>query len=73
MDTVQIYGVKDGKETLLGTGPMPPRMKARQIAREMFGPFEEDDGSDAEMCFAAKEQLISHMEEAAKHPPVTPA
>lgn len=66
-DTVQVFGVKDGKETLLGTAPMPPRMKAREIAREYFGHFEDDDGSDAELCFGAMEQLIEHIERSAHH------
>lgn len=62
VEHVELYGVKDGKETRLGTVPMPPRMKARQIARVTFGPFEENDGSDADMCFAAMESLIDHMQ-----------
>ena len=61
VERVELYGVKDGKQTLLGTVPMPPRMRAREITREMFGPFEDDDGSDAELCFAALEQMIEHM------------
>jgi hypothetical protein len=71
-DTVQIYGVKDGAETLLGTAPMPPRMMARQLAREQFGHFEDDDGSDAELCFGAMEQLIDHMQRAAHHAATQP-
>jgi len=37
----------------VGAAPMPPRMKAREIAREYFGGFTEDDGSDADSCFSA--------------------
>lgn len=66
-DTVQVFGVKDGKETLLGTAPMPARMKARELARENFGNFEDGDGSDAELCFGALEQLIYHIERNAHH------
>lgn len=66
-DTVQVYGVKGGKQTLLGTAPMPLRMKARELAREQFGHFEDGDGSDAELCFYALEQLIEHMERSAHH------
>jgi len=59
METVDLYGTnKEGIQVYLGKAPMPPRMKAREIAREMFGHFEDDDASDAEMCFAALEQLI---------------
>lgn len=60
-DTVEVYGIKDGKETLLGSAPMPVRMKARELAREQFGHFEEGDGSDAELCFGAMEQLLDHI------------
>lgn len=67
VEHVELYGVKDGKETLLGTVPMPPRMKAREIAREMFDRFEDDDASDAAMCFAAMESLIDHMQASAAH------
>lgn len=66
VERVELYGVKDGKETFLGTAPMPPRMKARELAREMFGPFQDDDASDAEMCFAAMGQLIEHMQASAQ-------
>lgn len=64
-DAVQVYGVKDGVQTLIGSAPMPPHMKARELAREQFGHFEDGDGSDAELCFGALEQLIDHMERSA--------
>lgn len=63
-DTVEIIGRKGGKENHLGTMRMPPRMKAREIAREQFGHFVDDDGSDAELCFGALEQLIDYMQAA---------
>ena len=66
-DTVQVYGVKNGQQTLIGTAPMPPRMKARELACEQFGHFEDDDGSDADLCFCALEQLIEHMDRTAHH------
>jgi len=66
-DTVQVYGVKNGQQTLIGTAPIPPRMKARELARAQFGHFEDDDGSDADLCFCALEQLIEHMERTAHH------
>lgn len=66
-DAVQVYGIKNGQQTLLGTAPMPSRMKARELAREQFGHFEDGDGSDAELCFYALEQLIEHMERSAHH------
>lgn len=61
VEQVDLYGTKDGIQVHLGKALMPPRMKARELAQEMFGHFEEDDGSDAELCFAAMEQLINWM------------
>jgi hypothetical protein len=59
METVDLIGVKaDGSEHALGKAPMPPRMKARDLAREQFGSFVDDDGSDGDLCFAALETLI---------------
>lgn len=60
-EQVDLYGVKDGVQFHLGKTAMPPRMKARELAREQFGHFEDDDGSDAELCFGALEQLIDWM------------
>jgi len=60
-DLVQIIGIKNGVETLLGQAPMPPKMKARNLVRETFGHFDDADGSDAELCFGVCEQLIDHM------------
>ena len=59
-ETVRVFGVRANGETVdTGlTAPMPPRMKARELVREMFGPFEVDDSSDADLCFAVCEQLI---------------
>lgn len=60
-EQVDLYGVKAGVQVPLGKAPMPPSMKARQLAREQFGHFEDDDGSDAELCFGALEQMIEWM------------
>lgn len=50
-ETMKIIGVKaDGTEHDLGTMPMSPMMKARLIAQEYFGSYEEGDGSDADLC-----------------------
>ena len=44
MDAVNLLGVMAGGSTeMLGAVPMPPRMKAREIASEYFGHFTEDD------------------------------
>jgi hypothetical protein len=77
-DTVNVIGVKaDGSADLLGTAPMPPRMKAREIAREYFGGFTEDDGSDADSCFSALVWFLDWLEAQGWQPPpvvvVTPA
>ena len=66
-DTVQLVGVKDGIETVIGTATMSPKMKAQDLVREMFGAWEHDDGSDADLAFAVCEQLIKWMPQ---HPPV---
>jgi hypothetical protein len=71
-EMVQLYGIKGGKGTLLGEVPMPVRMKARELAREQFGHFEDDDGSDAELCFGAMEQLLDHIERIRSASPTPP-
>ena len=60
-DNVQVFGVQPNGETkLLGAALMPPKMKARELAREQFGHFEEGDGSEADMCHYALEQMAEH-------------
>ena len=60
-ETVSVLGVKPNGE-VVDTGvkaPMPPRMKARDFVNEMYGrAWIEDDGSDADMCFAVCEQFF---------------
>jgi hypothetical protein len=65
-DTVQLVGVKDGVETVLGTATMPPKMKARELVREMFGAWAPNDGSDSDLAYAVCESLIDWM---GKNPP----
>lgn len=61
MDTVDLYGTnKEGVQVHLGKAPSL-HMKTLEIAMEKFGPFEEDDGSDADLCLSALEQLIEWM------------
>jgi hypothetical protein len=51
-DTVQIVGRRaDGTEVVVGEALMPPLMKARELAREMFGGDPADDTSDTAMAF----------------------
>lgn len=60
-DDVSVYGVSANGETkLLGTTLMSPKLKARELATEQFGGFVEGDGSDAEMCHYALEQMAEH-------------
>lgn len=61
VDTVEVVGIKNGKEHALGTMPMPPMMKARELVREQFGHFQEEDGSEADMAMYVCEALVKHM------------
>ena len=57
-EQVNLIGVKaDGSSDLLGTVPMPPAMKRREIVRNFFGePGGPDDIDDASCCLYALEQ-----------------
>ena len=57
-DTVNVIGIKaDGSSDLLGTAPMPPAMKRREIAREMLGELSDDEsGTPADFCLCSMEQ-----------------
>lgn len=62
-DTVDVVGVRaNGEHVSLGKMPMPPRMKAREIATSQFGGFQDGDGSDAELCFGAMKELLEWLE-----------
>jgi len=65
VDTVDLIGVKNGVETLLGKTPMPPLMKAKELDIGMFGGFTPDDGSDADLCYASMCDLLDWMQEQA--------
>lgn len=69
-DTATLVGVTGGVETVLGEIPMPAKMKARELVREMFGAWEPDDGSDPDMAMAVCEQLIEWL---GKRQPAAPA
>lgn len=61
-DTVDIFGVtSSGNLERIGTARTPPRMKAREIVTDMFGIFEDGDGSDADLAFACCEKLIKYL------------
>jgi hypothetical protein len=58
---VSAVGVKSNGE-VLNTGvktSTPPRMRAKELVNKLYGStWEEDDGSDADLCFAVCEQLL---------------
>lgn len=63
-DTVTLVGVKaDGTEHVLGTATMPPKMRAKELVREMFGSIDEETGDDGAMALWVCEQLIEWMQE----------
>jgi len=65
VEQVDLLGVKaDGSTVNLGKIDMPPKMKARELATEQFGHFEDGDCSDADLCFCTLEKLIEHMQAA---------
>lgn len=59
---VKVYGVKNGEEVLLGRLPLTPRMRAKELAAEMFGYFQEGDDSTADLCFTAMELLLEYLD-----------
>ena len=48
MNRVELRGVKDGIEVVLGTMNEPPAMYARRLIVDWFGPFTNGDDSDAD-------------------------
>ena len=62
-DEVSVYGEKpNGERVFLGTTLVSPKMKAKILAVEQFGMFEEGDGSDTDLCHYALGLLIEHCE-----------
>lgn len=66
-ETMQVIGVKDGVETIIGTATITPRMKARDLVHENIGGFEDGDGSEADVAFSICRWLLEWMGE---NPPV---
>lgn len=60
-DTCDLMGVKDGVETKIGTMPLPPKMKLKEIVRSYFSGSIDDDMSDASYAYAVGEELINWM------------
>lgn len=62
IETVKVVGVRrDGTQQVIGEATMSPKMKARDIVREMFGAIDEEASNDAAMAFWCCEQLIDWM------------
>lgn len=60
LPTVELVGVKDGKETSLGQVAMPPTMKARELLREQGFTDIDDDMSHDACALWACESLIEY-------------
>jgi hypothetical protein len=56
-DFVNVIGIKhDGSSKILGTAPLPARMKREDLAKEQFGQLSRDGyGNDADCCLWALE------------------
>lgn len=56
-EQVSVIGVRaDGSSEVLGTAPMPPAMKRRELASDMLGTLSDDEsGTDADHCLWALE------------------
>lgn len=78
MEKVDLLGVRaDGSSEVIGQVPMPPKMKMRDIVRDMFGePSGDPDAcDDASMCMYALECFHEWLLEQGWMPPkvaVTP-
>lgn len=77
-DTVNIVGQRaDGSSVLLGTAPMPPEMKRKEIARSMCGELSDDEsGTAADYCLWSMEQYHDWLVKQGWKPPelkITPA
>ena len=60
LPTVELVGVKDGKETSLGQVSMPPTMKARELLREQGFTDIDDEMSHDACALWACESLIEY-------------
>ncbi len=62
LETVDLVGIKNGVETYLGTIPMPPSMKLKEIMRTYFSGSTDDEESEVSMAVAAGMELLAWME-----------
>lgn len=60
LPAVELVGVKDGKETILGEVPMPPTMKARELLREQGFTDLDDEMSHDACALWACESLVAY-------------
>lgn len=62
-DRVTMIGVRaNGSSEVLGTAPVPPKMKARDIITNYFGRIDEENGDEGAMALWACEELIDWMD-----------
>lgn len=74
MDAITVVGVRaDGSTHTLGTAPMPPGMKQRDIVRNYFGEPNDADPmacDDATLCLAALEAYHEWLLQQGWQPPL---
>lgn len=69
-DLCAIYGRDaEGTEHLLGHGPMPPRMKARELLRDHGFDSPDDEDSESAFALAVCEDLVAWMVKVGWQPP----
>jgi hypothetical protein len=69
IETIDLVGVVNGVHVPIGTMPMPPSMKAKEIVRSYFGRIDEDEGNEAAMALWACNELVTWMESQGWTPP----
>jgi len=65
IETMQLIGIKEGREVDLGDMPLSPEMKMREIARQYGNPDDEDD-YPAGVAIGAMQDLITWMKQQGK-------
>jgi len=58
MNRVELRGVKDGVEVVLGTLNEPPEMYARRLIADWFGGFTDGDNSDADCLLQLVREVL---------------
>jgi hypothetical protein len=60
MQRVELRGVKDGVETVLGIINETPSMYAHRLISDWFGPFTEGDNSDADCMLQIVHEVLNY-------------